>query len=153
MAETESIRCMQLPIENAQLLLPNSAVAEIIGFTQPETQNQESDWFTGLISWRGVMVPVVSIERLCQSAYSEPGPRSRIAIIYNPDGENDLPYLGLILKDIPRAYLAEQERLIESIVEVDCPYLASRADAMLEELMVPDLDAIISDLKPRIRKH
>ncbi len=153
MAEIDSIRCMQLPIEDAQLLLPNSAVAEIIGYMQPEAQNQEGDWFVGFISWRGVMVPVISIEKLCQRSYSEPGPRSRIAIIYNPDGEDNLPYLGIILKDIPRAYLAEKDRLIETVVEVDCPYLASRADALLEELIVPNLDAIIGDLGSLLRKH
>jgi len=153
MVENESIRCMQLPIEDALLLLPNSAVAEIIGYTQPEAPNEDDHWFAGLISWRGVMVPVVSVEKLCQLNQVEPGARSRIAIIYNPNGGDELPYIGLILRDIPRAYLAEQDRLVDSIVAVDCPYLASRADAMLDELIVPDLDAIVSELKQQMTQH
>ena len=66
MAESESIRCMQMPLNNWQLLLPNSAVAEIIGYTTPESANQGSGWYDGKISWRGVLVPVVSLEKMCE---------------------------------------------------------------------------------------
>ncbi len=153
MAETDSIRCMQLPLNEFQLLLPNSAVAEIIGYTQPQTEDTQEDWFHGLISWRGVMVPVVSVERLCELQSVEAGARSRIAIVYNPSGDEGLPYLGLILQDIPRAYLAEEDRLIDALTSVECPYLASRADAMIEQLFIPNLDAILSILKQRINQH
>ena len=153
MAEQDSIRCMQLPLHSFQLLLPNSAVAEIIGYTQPESEQAHDDWYQGRISWRGVLVPVLSVERLCEQEQAEPGPRSRIAIIYNPKGDKDLPYIGLVLQDIPRAYLAEEDRMIEAITAVDCDYLASRADVMMDQLIIPDLDAIIDELKPRLNPH
>lgn len=148
MAENASIRCMQLPLVDMQLLLPNSSVAEIIGYTEPEVAG--SDWYDGKISWRGVMVPVVSIEKMCQSQSVEPGPRSRIAIIYNLDGGDDLPYFGIILQDIPRAYLAEEERLIQSMEQLECEFLSTRADALMDQLYIPDLESIISSLKQRL---
>ncbi len=150
MAEELSIRCMQLPLMNMQLLLPNSSVAEIIGYTEPETADQGEGWYDGRISWRGVMVPVVSVEKMCQSESVASGPRSRIAIVYNLNGDEDLPYFGIILQDIPRAYLAENDRMLEGFSELDCEYLSTRADAMLENLFIPDLDAIVSSIKSRL---
>ncbi|MDJ0832015.1 MAG: chemotaxis protein CheW [Gammaproteobacteria bacterium] len=149
MAEIESIRCMQLPLHNQQLLLPNSAVAEIIGYTSPEAAHQGSGWYDGKISWRGVLVPVVSVEKMCGMETAESGHRTRIAIIYNPNGDQSLPYLGLILKDIPRAYLAEPERLQAMQATANCDYLLGQADAMFEQLYIPDLDAIIEATKQR----
>jgi chemosensory pili system protein ChpC len=128
-------------------------VAEIIGYSHPTAEYQGEDWFDGFISWRGVMVPVVSVEGLCQLEMHEPGPRSRIAIVYNPNGNQNLPYIGLILQDIPRAYLAEEDRLMDVITALECEYLVSQADSMMEQLVIPDLDAIISVLNQRIRQH
>lgn len=143
-----SIRCMQLPLNELQLLLPNSAVAEIIGYTTPEhTVEGSPEWFDGKISWRGVMVPVISVEKMCQIESQKPGPRTRIAVIYNPDGSEDLPYFGIILQDIPRAYLAESDRMIENMDQLDCEFLRSHADTMLEQLVVPDLDAMVASLQ------
>ena len=147
MAEQETLRCMQLPMSNFQMLLPNSAVAEIIGYIEPETGNQDYEWLNGFISWRGVNVPVVSIEMMCGQISQKPGPRSRIAIIYHPDGDESMPYLGLILKDIPRAYLAEQDRLHELVDEEGCKFLIGRADVMFDQLVIPNVDAIASQVK------
>lgn len=150
MTDAAAIRCMQLPLLDFQLLLPNSAVAEIIGYSLPEDANDKSDWYKGQVPWRGVMVPVVSVEQMCEQSTLEPGPRTRLAIIYNPSADSQIPYLGLILQDIPRAYLAEQERLMEGLDVVDCQFLVSRADVLVDQLVIPDLDAIIASVQQRV---
>ena len=148
MADQEAIRCIQLPLVDWQLILPNSTVAEIIAYSKPEQPGE--DWLDGMLDWRGVLVPVVSIEAMCQHKYVEPGPRSRIAILYNLSGSKKLPYVGIILQDIPRAYLAEQDRM-QSVAEfAECVFLIGRADIMLEQLMIPDLDAIMAAVKQRL---
>ncbi|MCK4710421.1 MAG: chemotaxis protein CheW [Gammaproteobacteria bacterium] len=148
MAEQESIRCIQLPLVDWQLILPNSTVAEIIAYSKPEQPGE--DWYDGLLSWRGVMVPVVSIEGMCQRNQQEPGHRSRTAIIYNLSGDKKLPYIGVILQDIPRAYLAEEDRMQSVAASPECEFLIGRADIMLEQLMIPDLDAIMAAVKQRL---
>lgn len=150
MAEAVTIRCMQLPLLNLQLLVPNSAVAEIIGYAQPDDEYVGQGWYDGKISWRGVLVPVVSLELMCGKDSVEPGPRSRIAIVYNPKGDEDLPYIGLILQDIPRAYLAEEDRLMDAVDELDCEFLLSRADIMIDQLVIPNLDALVDAVRLKI---
>lgn len=141
--EQEAIRCMQLPLEGLQILVPNAAVAEVIGYAEPEQPGEESG-LCGAIHWRGVMVPVISVEALCGLSVAEPGPRSRIVIIYHPDGDKRIPYLGIVLRDIPRGYLADESRMQLLFDGHDCPYLLGRADPMLDHLMVPDLDALFA---------
>ncbi len=147
MAEQDPIRCMQLPLDGLQILVPNAAVAEVIGYAEPEQPPQGEPGLRGEIHWRGVMVPVISVEALCGMPQGEPGPRSRIAIIYQPDGDRELPYLGIILRDIPRGYLADEGRMQLLLDGHDCPYLLGRADPMLDHLMVPDLDALFDTVR------
>ena len=106
-----SVRCMLLPLISLNLLIPNSAVAEIIGYSSPRQLSDTSEWFPGVVLWRGVYVPVVEVEKLCGLGAAQVGPRTRIAIIYNPEKDPEIPYLGIHMQDIPRAYLAEADRV------------------------------------------
>jgi len=149
MAEQESIRCIQLALRDMQLLLPNSVVAEIISYVRPEQAGHE--WLDGIMTWRGVSVPVVSIEKMCQQAHVEPGARSRIAVIYNLHNDDEMPYVGIILQDIPRAFLAEQDRMPAQTSGSGCEFMQGRADVMNSELMIPDLDAIMDATRQKMQ--
>ena len=106
-----AVRCMLLPLAPINLLIPNSAVAEIVGYSPPRLLADSSGWFPGVVLWRGVYVPVVRIEEMCSMGTGSVSPRSRIAMLYNPVKDEDLPYLGVHIQDIPRAYLAETENM------------------------------------------
>ena len=142
-----SVRCMLLPLKSLNLLIPNSAVAEIIGYSTPRELPDTSDWFAGVVLWRGVYIPVVAVEQMCDIDVAGVGPRARIAIIYNPEKDPDLPYLGIHMQDIPRAYLAEAETTVSGSDEGLPAYLLSRVDDEQYRRAIPDLDRIIADLK------
>jgi chemosensory pili system protein ChpC len=142
-----SVRCMLLPLTSLNLLVPNSAVAEIIGYSRPQALADCSDWFAGVVLWRGVYVPVVAVEQMCGVASAGTGPRARIAIIYNPEKDPDLPYLGIHMQDIPRAYLADPDSTESGSSDGLSDYLLTRVDAEEQARVIPDLDKIIADLK------
>ena len=142
-----SVRCMLLPLTSLNLLIPNSAVAEIIGYSTPRALPDSSDWFAGVVLWRGVYVPVVAVEQMCGQGIAGVGPRARIAIIYNPDNDAELPYLGIHMQDIPRAYLAEADSMVAGNDEGLGPYLITRVDDEQLNRVIPDIDRIIADLK------
>lgn len=148
MSDNPSIRCMQLPLINMHLLVPNSAVAEIIGYTETIPAGDEVDWLLGVINWRGVNVPVVAFEMMCETENQVvTSPRSRIAIVYNINGDKELPYYGILLQDIPRAYLAEEERMMDDLLPGDCDYLSGKADALQENLFIANLETIQESIK------
>jgi chemosensory pili system protein ChpC len=142
-----SVRCMLLPLISFSLLIPNSAVAEIIGYSTPRQLSDTSEWFPGVVLWRGVYVPVVEMEKLCDLGAAEVGPRTRIAIIYNPEKDPEMPYLGIHMQDIPRAYLAEADSVKAGSDEGLSPYLLTRVDDEQLARVIPDFDKIIADLK------
>ncbi len=142
-----SVRCMLLPLTSLNLLIPNSAVAEIIGYSVPRRLSDTSEWFPGVVLWRGVYVPVVEVEKLCRLGAAEVGPRTRIAIVYNPEKDPEMPYLGIHMQDIPRAYLAEADSMEAGNDDGLNPYLLTRVDDEQLARVIPDIDKIIDDLK------
>ena len=145
--KTTSVRCMLLPLTSLNLLVPNSAVAEIIGYSEPRELADCSDWFPGVVLWRGVYVPVVAIEQICDVATASIGPRARIAVVYNPENDPELPYLGIHMQDIPRAYLADPESTESGSSDDLGDYLLTRVDDEQLQRVIPDLDKIIAALK------
>ena len=145
--DNRSIRCMILPLVSINLVVPNSAVAEIISYSAPKKLANSSDWFSGMMLWRGVFVPVVAVEQMCSIDIALTGPRARIAILYNLNKDNDLPYIGIHIQDIPRAYLAESDRMKSHIDENLGKYLLSHVDEERFARAIPNFDIIISDLK------
>jgi len=142
-----SVRCMLLPLTSLSLLIPNSAVAEIIGYSTPRQLSDTSEWFPGVVLWRGVYVPVVEVEKLCNLGVAQVGPRTRIAIIYNPEKDPEMPYIGIHMQDIPRAYLAEADSMETGNDDGLNPYLLTRVDDEQLARVIPDVDKIIDDLK------
>ena len=144
---TLAVRCMLLPLCSINLLIPNSAVAEIIGYSSPRPLPDTSEWFSGVVLWRGVYVPVVKVEEMCAMDAALVSPRNRIAIIYNPNKDDALPYLGIHVQDIPRAYLAETENMESGSDDGLSQYLLSRVNEDHHFRFIPNLDNIIADLK------
>lgn len=138
---------MLLPLSSIKLMIPNSAVAEVIGYSTPRALPDSSEWFPGVVLWRGVYVPVVSLEEMCSIDPAMAGPRSRVAIIYNPEKDAELPYLGIHIQDIPRAYLAEPETMESGSDDGLGQYLLSNVDEDQFARVIPDLDSIIAALK------
>jgi len=140
---------MLLPMSSINLVIPSSAVAEIIGFSEPQKLTGTSDWFLGVVLWRGAYVPVISVEDLCSLDSVHLGHRSRIGIIYNPEKDEDLPYIGLHMQDIPRAYLAESDSMESGNDDGLSQYLLSKVDDDQFQRAIPNLDAMFAELKPQ----
>jgi chemosensory pili system protein ChpC len=138
---------MLLPLTSLNLLVPNSAVAEIIGYSAPRPLSQCSDWFVGVVLWRGVYIPVIAVEQMCDIATATAGPRARIAVIYNPEKDPELPYVGIHMQDIPRAYLADPDSTESGRSDGLGEYLLTRVDDEELARVIPDIDMIIAALK------
>jgi chemosensory pili system protein ChpC len=135
------MRGLLLPLGERNLLLPNVAVAELVGFQEPEAEADAEDWLLGSIAWRGRRIPVVSFTAaLGGETLPAQGQRMRIAVLNTLNGNPELPYIGVLTLGISRLARVSADNLApDPSGEVD-------SDLVLESLTVGDQPAWIPDL-------
>ncbi|PHS16383.1 MAG: chemotaxis protein CheW [Kangiella sp.] len=144
---------LMIPTINSHILLPNLSVAEIVPYSNVELFDESENkahWFLGHLLWRGMHIPLISVDIIGGAKDPKANKRSRIAIVHTLNGNPDTPYLSIVVQGIPRLShvtginmrfvpsddLAESEKMQ---VEVDS-VLASIPDLdRLEEMVIDEL--------------
>lgn len=140
------VRGVLLPLLSGQLLLPNVAVSEVIGYQEPEPfPDHYPDWMLGQLAWRRQPIPLVSYERLLGSPMEHVGNRARVAICCTLNGNTDRPYIGILLKSVPRLARVAVDTVIP-INEADdaSEMVAQQVRINGQDAWIPDLDALES---------
>lgn len=107
----ESIHSLLVPMWRNPLLIPDTAVAEVIGFSVPETESA-APWHLGDIFWRGLRLPLLTIETELPSV-EDIGRRARIGILNSASGNEDVPFMAILINGIPRLQNIRAEDLTE----------------------------------------
>jgi chemosensory pili system protein ChpC len=138
---------MLIPLHGDRLLLPNAAVAEIIGYREPDPLQGVPDWLRGQVNWQQRQVPVVDFERLLGRGDQPPGIRQRIAICYAPAAEADCPLFGIVAQGIPRL-LRISRSLIDDAERLERKNAAVQMSLLIdgEKLLVPKLQFLQEQL-------
>jgi len=101
----QEVYSLMIPTVNSHILLPNTSVAEIVPFSNVELFDQQlgkPKWFLGHLLWRGIHIPLVSIDVIKGSNDPQANKRSRIVIVHTLNKNRDLPYLAIVVQGIPR---------------------------------------------------
>jgi len=135
-----TIHCMLAPTEEDILLLPTSVLAEVVDYQQPSPMVEAPPWLIGQIEWEKRQVPVFSFFALINGG--DPGEissRSRIMVIKSLSESGRVPYLGVLLSDLPR---------MTNIKEFDLEQTGDKSKALgvFSRIKLEDMDAIIPDL-------
>ncbi len=134
------IRTIMAPLTNSYVVLPNSAVAEVLAYTVPEPFKASPIWLLGEIAWHGWQVPVISYEQLIdENAGHIPTARARILIIKTLGESTQVNYIGLVIQGLPKLKKVTAESLIEKQTE-------GLADTLFSEVLIESQAALIPDL-------
>lgn len=134
------IRTIMAPLTNSYVVLPNSAVAEVLAYTVPEPFKASPIWLLGEIAWHGWQVPVISYEQLIdENAGHIPTSRARILIIKTLGESTQVNYIGLVIQGLPKLKKVTAESLIEKQTE-------GLADTLFSEVLIESQAALIPDL-------
>ncbi|MAK75153.1 MAG: chemotaxis protein, partial [Pseudomonadales bacterium] len=68
----ETLNSLIVPLRERLLLLPNVAVAELVGYRLSEEASGGPDWFLGRTLWRDQPVPMVDLDLLMGEAAAIP---------------------------------------------------------------------------------
>lgn len=100
----ESLNGLVVPLATKPLLLPNVAVAELVGYrlSQPATHGPE--WFLGWTTWRDQSVPLIDPQALLgQTSSAVPATQPRTLVLNALGGRSGLQFIGLRIWAIPRS--------------------------------------------------
>lgn len=141
MAEPE-IRSVLVPVTDAELLLPNASIAEIVAYSVPERIEQGPEWLLGNILWHGWQVPVVSFGMLTEQQATESVEHAKICVSKSLIDNDRMPYIGILAQGFPRLVTVTESVLTE--VPDSGTHIAIAGKAIIgdREALVPELDRI-----------
>ena len=141
-----------IPMMENSLLLPNATVAEIVPFMNVDLMDDaetSDDWQLGQIVWRNIKIPVVSLERIQGKKELGELRRSRIAIVYTLNGNQEVPYVAIMVQGIPRLIPVDENNSKALDQELE-KGVKAWVDLEGRKALIPDLDLIESMLVERV---
>lgn len=138
-----------ISLQKQGVFLPQSTIAEIIPYEPLQRLENTPDWFLGLLSWRGIQVPVASFEMLTveRASFSLVSVASAsLVIIKGLNSQEALPYHAMVAQTIPRLVELNEEMLLDP--EEPAAQTETARVRYEDELMsIPDLDYVESAIR------
>lgn len=117
-----------LTLSDRLLVLPNTAIAELVAYRQVQTAENSPNWLLGQIRWRDLNLPLLSFEAASNDA-AVVTERARVVIVNAIGGRPKFRFFALLIQGIPRSVRIETDLLSEQ-----------------SEMLLPlELDAVIID--------
>ena len=138
-----TVHCMLAPMNAEAMLLPTNVIAEVIEYSPPEALPDMPDWFLGQIEWENRQIPVFSYSALITG--ENPGaitPRARIMIIKSLSDSARVPYLGVLISDIPRLIHVEPDQLEHINDDRKSMGVFSHVSVQDQLAVIPDLERL-----------
>jgi len=135
----DTLHCLLIPLQEVKILLPNTAVAEVIAYVSPEPVENAPDWLLGNIIWRDEKVPLLCFELLVGKQERSV---QRIAVLNTLNGNPDLPYMALAIQGIPQLRLIQEAGIVVTETDSKTDAVAASIDFAGESVLIPDLDAL-----------
>ncbi len=144
MAEDRQVKCLLLPVTGPAIIVPNSAVAEIITQQDILPIADAPAWLLGTGRWRGTDIPLIAFDRLVGERGDVPEPAGRFVVLFGLDGDAAPGFYGIRIDQLPRTETVDRERLRTADGEAHgSDFVGMRAVVGGDrECIVPDLDAV-----------
>lgn len=137
----DRISCLLATLSDRKLLLPITAVAEVINtVTMPEAGNDQTALY-GWINWRDQKIPLISLENAVGGDRPQLKLENRMAVLNAVGDAAGLGFYAILLQSLPTPVQVSAETMREGNGKASA---LSIAEAVVgdEEVTVPDLLAI-----------
>lgn len=137
------IRGVMLPVTGGRVLVPNTTMAEVITYAEPQPVASAPAWLLGRLTWRGWGLPVLAFSALTGVADVEVTENARVAILKALSGNPRLPYFGVLSQGFPRLTLISENGLVPDAEAGSLPTgVRERVLVHDEPAWIPDLAAV-----------
>ena len=137
-----TVRCVYLPLAEAGLLVPSSAVAEVIVVPPIDVIDGAPDWLVGLVDWRGMRLPLLRAEAALGKSETDSDVRGRVAVMHVLDEDSPVQFYGIGIQRLPTVVLATERatKFAEPTLLVD--WVQSQVELEIGDALVPRLDLL-----------
>ncbi len=148
-SETSLLPTLLFNIEGGQVLLPDIAIAEIIDYQVVNDAGLDNapDWWLGQLTWRGLNVPLISLESMNHGAFFTKKPALKIIVV---NALNTLKeksgYWAFVSLDTPKLQRIQHDSLVSGESEAIGSATLMIAELLGEEVIIPDMEKIESEL-------
>jgi len=101
-SEAEELYSLLVPLADDRLIVPRVCVAEVVRYTNPESDQGSHNWMLGTITWNGRALPVVSFEGTIGKEVPAATGRTRVVVFYSSTGKIKSGYFGLLTQGFPQ---------------------------------------------------
>jgi len=141
--KSPELHCMLVPTDPEVLLLPTSVMSEVVDYRDISPIEAAPPWLMGQVQWENRQVPVFSFSGLINGKEVQaPGPRAKVMILKSLAETGRVPYLGLLLGDLPRPVKVREEDLQETGDEKKAMGVFSRVRIGEDDAIIPDIDRL-----------
>ena len=141
----EQIASLLIPMVGRPLLLPNVAVAEIVPWQEPVKLEGKPYWVLGEVEWRGIKVPVISLELMNDPELEDAYQGNRLAVL-DGVGQTDKPFYALSVQGIPRLVRVFPDEVGNEQDATEEKSYAMHVQVSGERVVIPDLVAVEKEL-------
>lgn len=138
------LRTQLIPLSQDTLLLPNSVIAEITPYQPPQEHPVDKPaWWLGKMAWRGLEIPLISLEGLLGQPINAILPHARIAVFNTLRGNPELPFFAVVIASLPHLLRLDNAQIVHSR-PLNEDYFSMQVDLPAGSVKIPDIDAIES---------
>jgi chemosensory pili system protein ChpC len=136
---SDKVRSLWVPLRDANLLLPNMAVAEISSYRVPSPLPGMPEWCLGTVKWSGDEIPVISIEAVCGLSLQSNPVFSRLMIVNSVRPDSPVHHYAIVTAGLPGLiqFGPDTADQVEPCVNDGLQCIVRIGD---EQAIIPDLD-------------
>lgn len=154
MAEAaQKINSVLIPLNGQNVILPQSAMAEVVPNQGVDGVDTGADWLQGFITWRGHQIPLISLEAMCGRSG---GPRTldnRFVVVYGLEGFPGLSFYAFEVRGIPHPMkIGADALMVGGIKDKDCPIVACNIVADGEPAVLLEMSTIELMIRGQLEK-
>ena len=137
----QPVRCLVVPSDPGFLVIPSAAVAEVVTLVLNEDSAEGN--LLGVMAWRGVQVPVYSMEGLAGMSVPVFGKRSKAFVFYPWKGMDKNTFFAIASLHDPRPRILSSDDIKTSDDDQsENAFIRASFRFDGEPALIPDLQAI-----------
>jgi chemosensory pili system protein ChpC len=142
-APLPKVHCAMAPMTMEPLLLPTNVIAEVVEYIAPAPLSDTPQWFLGQIEWQDRQIPVFSYTALISGKEPEEiTGKNRIMIVKSLSDSARMPYLGILISDIPSLVSVQLEDMVNTGDERKSLGVFCHVRVREQAAVIPDLDRL-----------